>query len=253
MRTRTLGDSAWEIRSRDWLTTNQVLHDYVLGRLRDEGPLPLNAFEDRAASRLDLDRLDLRAQRRADDRSPAGCAARRWSPGATASTASGTSAERVLPDWTPRDEWEEEDDRARGGAAGGQRARRREADPHRPALHARALRRPTGRAGRARGRAASSSRCRSTASAPRPAQKRGPGRGMSTPTISRSSTSSPAAPASDDWGPRTTLPLPVRQPDLRPQAHEAPLRLRLHDRDLRAEGEAALGLLRPPRSSTATG
>jgi uncharacterized protein YcaQ len=107
MRTRTLGDSAWEIRSRDWLTTNQVLHDYVLGRLRDEGPLPLNAFEDRAASgwtstgwtsgrnvaRM-IDHLWLRGEAMVAGRSGIH---RLWD-----------ISERVLPDWTPREMWEEE-------------------------------------------------------------------------------------------------------------------------------------------------
>lgn len=106
MRTRTLGDSAWEIRSRDWLTTNQELHDYVLGRLRDEGPLPLNAFEDRAASgwtstgwtsgrnvaRM-IDHLWLRGEVMVAGRTGIH---RLWDV-----------TDRVLPDWAPREAWDE--------------------------------------------------------------------------------------------------------------------------------------------------
>src|SRR5439155_5338010 len=42
-------------------------------------------------------------------------------------------------------------------------------------------------------------------------------------------------------------PLAVRQPDLRPRAHRAPVRLPVSNRDLRAEGEARVRLLRHAR------
>jgi uncharacterized protein YcaQ len=44
------GDGAWETRTRAWLAENRALYEYVLDRLRAEGPLPLTSFEDRAVS-----------------------------------------------------------------------------------------------------------------------------------------------------------------------------------------------------------
>jgi len=48
MRERGTGDGAWAVRSRAWLAENHAMVDYVRDRLRAEGPLQLNAFEDRA-------------------------------------------------------------------------------------------------------------------------------------------------------------------------------------------------------------
>ncbi len=106
MRTRTLGEGAWEVRSRDWLAENHALHDHVLGRLRDEGSLPLNAFEDRSVSgwtstgwtsgrnvaRM-IDHLWVRGEVLVAGRTGIH---RLWDV-----------AERVLPSWTPREPWEE--------------------------------------------------------------------------------------------------------------------------------------------------
>jgi uncharacterized protein len=111
MRNNAPGDaagdgSAWSARSREWLAENRALHDYVLGRLRDEGPLPLTAFEDRAVS---------------------GWTSTGWTSGRNVARmidflwiggvvmVAGRQgihrlwdlAERVLPPWTPRDEWPE--------------------------------------------------------------------------------------------------------------------------------------------------
>jgi uncharacterized protein YcaQ len=46
----TATGGAWFTSSRAWLAENWALRDYVLDRLRDSGPLPLSAFEDRAVS-----------------------------------------------------------------------------------------------------------------------------------------------------------------------------------------------------------
>ncbi|MFN8515026.1 MAG: crosslink repair DNA glycosylase YcaQ family protein [Chloroflexia bacterium] len=48
MRERHSGDGAWETRSREWLEANHDMVDEIRTRLRTEGPLQLNAFEDRA-------------------------------------------------------------------------------------------------------------------------------------------------------------------------------------------------------------
>lgn len=106
MRSRLAGDSAWEDRSRSWVTENGALADYILDRLFKEGPLPLTAFEDRAVSgwtstgwtsgrnvaRM-IDHLWLRGDVMVAGRSGIH---RLWDVTA-----------RVLPAWTPREEWDE--------------------------------------------------------------------------------------------------------------------------------------------------
>ena len=56
-----------------------------------------------------------------------------------------------------------------------------------------------------------------------------------------------------DFRPRTALLSPVRQPAVRPRAHRAAVRLRAPARDLHAQAEAPLGLLRAAGAATATG
>lgn len=106
MRNRHNSDSAWADRNRAWLRENQVLHDYVIGRLRDEGPLPLNAFEDRAAS-------GWTSTGWTSGRNVARMIDHFWLSG-EAMVAGRTGihrlwdiSARVLPDWTPREEWDE--------------------------------------------------------------------------------------------------------------------------------------------------
>ncbi len=103
MRRHLTGDSPWERRGRAWLAENAGLREHILGRLRDEGPLPSKRFEDtsvaawhssgwtagRNVSRM-LDFLWIKGE--------IGVAGRRggqkwWD-----------LAERCLPAWTPRDE-----------------------------------------------------------------------------------------------------------------------------------------------------
>jgi uncharacterized protein len=102
MRDYLAGDGAWEMRTRAWLTENRALYDYVLDRLRAEGPLPLASFEDRAVSGWDstgwtsgrnvarmLDFLWLQGEVMVAGRTGIH---RLWD-----------LAERVLPPWTPQD------------------------------------------------------------------------------------------------------------------------------------------------------
>jgi uncharacterized protein YcaQ len=42
------GESVHRVRTRAWLEENRALRRSILARLRDEGPLPMRAFEDRA-------------------------------------------------------------------------------------------------------------------------------------------------------------------------------------------------------------
>jgi uncharacterized protein YcaQ len=106
MRNRLASDGAWAERSRSWVTENGALADYILDRLDREGPLPLNAFEDRAVSgwtstgwtsgrnvaRM-IDHLWLRGDVMVTGRNGIH---RLWDRSA-----------RVLPDWTPREEWDD--------------------------------------------------------------------------------------------------------------------------------------------------
>ncbi len=106
MRNRLADDSAWSARSRSWVTENVALADYILARLTAEGPLPLNAFEDRAVSgwtstgwtsgrnvaRM-IDHLWLRGDVMVSGRTGIH---RLWD-----------ISDHVLPSWTPRDEWDE--------------------------------------------------------------------------------------------------------------------------------------------------
>ena len=106
MRNRLASDSEWSQRSRSWVTENVALAEYVLARLAAEGPLPLNAFEDRAVSgwtstgwtsgrnvaRM-IDHLWLRGDVMVSGRTGIH---RLWD-----------LSDRVLPAWTPRDEWDE--------------------------------------------------------------------------------------------------------------------------------------------------
>ncbi len=107
MRTRQQGASAWGERSLSWVRENQALADYILGRLQEEGPLPLVAFEDRTVSgwtssgwtsgrnvaRM-IDYLWLAGDLMVVGRNGIH---RLWDLTA-----------KVLPEWTPRDEWPEE-------------------------------------------------------------------------------------------------------------------------------------------------
>jgi uncharacterized protein YcaQ len=106
MRNRLASDSEWSQRSRSWVTENVALADHILARLTAEGPLPLNAFEDRAVSgwtstgwtsgrnvaRM-IDHLWLRGDVMVSGRTGIH---RLWD-----------LSTRVLPAWTPRDEWDE--------------------------------------------------------------------------------------------------------------------------------------------------
>ena len=105
MRERGSGDGAWEVRTREWLAENAGLVDYVRARLHAEGPLQLNAFEDRAARSWEstgwtsgrnvarvIDHLWLRGELVVVGRNGIH---RLWG-----------LAEKHLPAWTPRDEWE---------------------------------------------------------------------------------------------------------------------------------------------------
>jgi uncharacterized protein YcaQ len=93
-------------RAHAWVAENRALAAYVLDRLATEGPLPLVAFEDRAVSgwtstgwtsgrnvaRM-IDHLWLRGEVMVAGRTGIH---RLWD-----------RSERVLPPWTPRDEWSE--------------------------------------------------------------------------------------------------------------------------------------------------
>lgn len=106
MRNRLADDSAWGERSRSWVTENVALAEHILARLTAEGPLPLNAFEDRAVSgwtstgwtsgrnvaRM-IDHLWLRGDVMVSGRTGIH---RLWD-----------ISDRVLPPWAPRDEWDE--------------------------------------------------------------------------------------------------------------------------------------------------
>lgn len=105
MRERLTGESAWEARSREWLAANAALVNHVRDRLRAEGPLQLNAFEDRAVQSWEstgwtsgrnvarvIDHLWLRGELVVVGRNGIH---RLWG-----------LADDHLPPWTPRDEWE---------------------------------------------------------------------------------------------------------------------------------------------------
>jgi len=108
MRRRLADETATETphgaRVHAWVAENSALATYVLDRLRAEGPLPLNAFEDRAVSgwtstgwtsgrnvaRM-IDHLWLRGEAMVAGRTGIH---RLWD-----------LSERVLPAWTPCEEW----------------------------------------------------------------------------------------------------------------------------------------------------
>ncbi len=108
MRRRLADDMAETVGAHwhAWVGENRALAAYVLERLRAEGPLPLNAFEDRAVSgwtstgwtsgrnvaRM-IDHLWLRGEAMVAGRTGIH---RLWD-----------LSERVLPAWTPREEWTE--------------------------------------------------------------------------------------------------------------------------------------------------
>jgi uncharacterized protein YcaQ len=105
MRDRLEGQSPWEMRSREWMAANAEMVDYVRDRLRAEGPLQLNAFEDRAVQSWQstgwtsgrnvarvIDHLWLRGEIVVVGRNGIH---RLWG-----------LADDHLPHWTPRDEWE---------------------------------------------------------------------------------------------------------------------------------------------------
>ncbi len=106
MRNRLADDGAWGDRARSWVTENSALADSIMSRLEAEGPLPLNAFEDRAVSgwtstgwtsgrnvaRM-IDHLWLRGEVMVTGRVGIH---RLWD-----------LSQRVLPDWTPREEWDD--------------------------------------------------------------------------------------------------------------------------------------------------
>lgn len=108
MRRRLADDTEETVGARwhAWVSENRALAAYVLERLRAEGPLPLNAFEDRAVSgwtstgwtsgrnvaRM-IDHLWLRGEAMVAGRTGIH---RLWD-----------LSERVLPSWTPREEWTE--------------------------------------------------------------------------------------------------------------------------------------------------
>jgi uncharacterized protein YcaQ len=108
MRRRLADETATETpqsaRAHAWVSENRALATHVLERLRADGPLPLNAFEDRAVSgwtstgwtsgrnvaRM-IDHLWLRGEAMVGGRTGIH---RLWD-----------LSERVLPAWAPREEW----------------------------------------------------------------------------------------------------------------------------------------------------
>ena len=110
MRRRLADDTGETVGARwhTWVSENRALAAHVLDRLRADGPLPLTAFEDRAVSgwtstgwtsgrnvaRM-IDHLWLRGEVMVAGRVGIH---RLWD-----------LSERVLPPWTPREEWTEHD------------------------------------------------------------------------------------------------------------------------------------------------
>jgi uncharacterized protein YcaQ len=100
-------DSSWSQRITGWMEANAALRDHILDELRERGPLPARAFEDKSVAGWQssgwtggrnvgrmLDFLWTKGQVLVAGRSGV---QRLWD-----------LAERVLPDWTPREEWSEE-------------------------------------------------------------------------------------------------------------------------------------------------
>ncbi len=105
MRERWGGGSAWEARAREWLAANHELVDEVRHRLRTEGPLQLNAFEDRAVQSWQSSGWT--AGRNVDR-----VISHLWLSGELVVVGRNGIhrlwglADEHLPGWTPREEWE---------------------------------------------------------------------------------------------------------------------------------------------------
>ena len=139
--------------------------------------------------------------------------------------------ERCLPPDAPQEELSDEEVTRRAAPLRDPRARRRPHPAHPRALHPRPLPAPGARCSSSCSATARSSASRSTASATT---------GGSTPRTSRRS--------SDDFKPPHRAAEPVRQPALRPRPHRGAVRLHPPARDLHAQAQAPLGLLRAARA-----
>lgn len=97
------GNSQWSIRVREWLEQNSEFRDYILGELRARGPMQLKEFPDRSSS-------GWTSSGWTDNRNPSRMLDFLWVHGLVMVTGRKGGqrlwdlAERVLPDWTPKEE-----------------------------------------------------------------------------------------------------------------------------------------------------
>jgi uncharacterized protein YcaQ len=107
MRRYGTGDGPWSQRITEWMEANAALRDHILDELRAHGPLPARVFEDKSVA-------GWQSSGWTGDRNVGRMLDFLWSRGEVLVTGREGSqrlwdlAERVLPAWTPREEWSEE-------------------------------------------------------------------------------------------------------------------------------------------------
>ena len=102
MRWHHTDQAGWEAREKEWLEKKSSFREYVLGEIRERGPLQAKEFADTSSS-------SWTSTNWSDERNITGMLDRLWMRGEVmvAGRKNGQRlwdlAERVLPDWTPRE------------------------------------------------------------------------------------------------------------------------------------------------------